>query len=159
MTGQKNFSAVYRSLTWTAILYVLTGFHHYYGSVIYGTPWREHVVAAGGSVLCICVVLVILYRVYYRRIWLITYLLIAFITFGLLIGLFEGFYNHVLKNILYFSGLNTATWRAMFPAPAYEVPQNLVFESTGILQFFVGVVQIYFLRQVYLIKEPCHIAN
>lgn len=152
MTQQNNSGVLYKSLIWTTALYALTAFHHYYGSVVYKTPWRAHVLPIGGAVLLICILFAALYKVYHRRIWLNVYLLVALVVFGLLIGLVEGFYNHMVKNILYFSGLNIVTWRSMFPAPAYEIPENFIFESTGVLQFLIGLVQIYFLSKVYFSK-------
>jgi len=102
-----------------------------------------------GIILGGCIIFVLLYRRNHRKLWLNSYLLISLIVFGLLIGMFEGFYNHTVKDILFFSGLNGATWRSMFPAPTYEVPDNLIFESTGVAQFLIGLVQIYFLYKVY----------
>jgi hypothetical protein len=149
MEGQNNLTTLNKSLGWTAALFALTAFHHYYGSLVYVTPWRAHVALVGGITLGICIWLIWLYRRYHSKLWLNSYLLIALIVFGLLIGLFEGFYNHTIKDILYFSGLDLIKWRSLFPAPAYELPDNLIFESTGVLQFAVGLVQIYFLYKVY----------
>ena len=149
MIQKNNPGALKRSMGWTGGIYALTAFHHYYGSVIYATPWREHVVFLGGGTLLLCFLLTWLYRRYQRRWLLHTYLLIAMLVFGLGIGLFEGFYNHAIKNILYFSGMNMRNWRYLYPAPAYEVPDNFVFESTGVMQFVVGVGQLYWLYKVY----------
>src|SRR5690606_21249287 len=53
-------------------------------------------------------------------------------TFGLanlimtivLIGIFEGMYNHVAKNVLYFSELNDSTMTRLFPPPTYVMPND-----------------------------------
>ena len=82
------------------------------------------------------------------------YLLLTFLVFSVGIGIFEGAYNHLLKDLLYFSGMKLATWRMFYPAPAYEVPNNVIFEGTGIAQFFVALVQIYYLRKVYRSAYP-----
>jgi len=147
---QKN---IFRSFTvsfcWTSGVYTLTAFHHYYGARLYGTPWRAHVVLVGGICLLICFLLILLYRRYQKN-WLIhIYITIAMLLFGVGIGLFEGLYNHIIKDLLYFSGLNKDSWRTLFPAPAYEIPENFVFECTGMLQFPVAAVQSYYLYQVY----------
>lgn len=149
MEKQNSLNGLYRSLAWTTATFALTAFHHYYGSVVYGTPWRAHVVVTGGMVLLLCFLLSGLYRRYQKKLLLNIYLIVALIVFGLLIGLFEGFYNHTVKDLLYFSGMKVASWRSLFPAPAYEVPDNIVFESTGVLQFPVGAAQLYSLYQVY----------
>ena len=148
MKEQNSRRFLYASLAWTTGVFVLTAFHHYYGSVLYGTPWRAHVIFIGGITLLLCFALVWLYRLYSRHLLLNGYLLIALVIFGLLIGLVEGFYNHTIKDLLYFSGMNMSTWRSLFPAPAYEVPDNLLFESSGILQFPIGVGQLYSLYRV-----------
>jgi hypothetical protein len=119
-------------------MFLLTAFHHYYGSVVYHTPWREHVVVGGGLVLLVCGVLFQLYRRSRRKGFLVAYVAVDLLAFGLGIGLFEGLYNHVLKNILFFAGMNGATFRMFFPPPAYEIPGNWIFEISGCLQFFVG---------------------
>ncbi|PZF72646.1 hypothetical protein [Taibaiella soli] len=144
---QKNgFKALDKSLYWTGGLYLLTAFHHYYGSVVYGTPWRAHVVLLGGMTFLLCLLLAWQYRRSGKKLWLYSYLIIAVLMFGTGIGLFEGLYNHVVKNLLYFAGMNRDSWRIMFPAPAYEVPENFLFEASGVLQFVVGIGQI---RSVY----------
>jgi multisubunit Na+/H+ antiporter MnhF subunit len=142
-------NSLYRSLYWTTGVYALTAFHHYYGSIVYGTPWRQHVVFIGAITLLVCFLLTWFYRRYHNRWLLNSYLIIAMVVFGLAIGLFEGFYNHVIKNILYLSGINRDIWRSLFPAPAYEVPDNFLFEGSGILQFVVGAAQLYALFNLY----------
>lgn len=151
---QKNgFGTLYKSLYWTSGLYLLTACHHYYGAVVYGTPWRAHVVFGGGIALLFCFLLSWFYRQTQRKWWLYGYLILAAILFGGGIGLFEGLYNHVVKNLLYFAGMNKESWRRLFPAPVYEVPENFLFEATGILQFIVGAIQLYSLRKVYQISN------
>ena len=66
-----------------------------------------------------------------------------------LIGLFEGGYNHLVKNVLFFGGASGATFERLFPPPAYEVPDNIWFEVTGILQFFVGLYAGYRLVRLW----------
>jgi hypothetical protein len=63
----------------------------------------------------------------------------------LLIGGFEGFYNHVVKNALYFGGLPEAWMRSLFPPPTYEMPNDLWFEATGILQVVPAGMAVYHL--------------
>ena len=56
-----------------------------------------------------------------------------------MIGLFEGGYNHVLKNFIYFLfGENEA--RAVFASQMYEMPTDFLFEATGVAQFPAAVV-------------------
>lgn len=133
----------------TALVYLLTSFHHFYGATVYNTPWRRHVVFEGAAFLLLCYIFMLLYKHYRKKILLIIYLLVAFIVFGLGVGIFEGLYNHVTKDILYFIGLKMNIWRMLFPSPAYEIPNNLLFESTGILQFIAGCIQVNYVIKVY----------
>ena len=48
-------------------------------------------------------------------------------------GLFEGAYNHVLKNAFYLANASPRTLNALFPAPTYEPPNDAFFEITGVL--------------------------
>jgi len=133
----------------TSLVYIITTFHHLYGAVIYNTPWRRDVGTNGGIVLLVCAVFLYLYRTYRKRAYLLLYIILNFIVFELGIGLFEGLYNHILKNTLFFGGLTFSKWRTFFPAPAYEIPDNFLFEITGILQFFAALVSMSYLLRLY----------
>lgn len=128
---------------------ILTVIHHSYGAVIYSTPWRHHIAFI---VLPVLVVLIILYSVFRLRpltltgkvsMWFFV-LLIVLVPIAW-IGIFEGGYNHVLKNILFFGGLPQSALSLFFPAPMYEMPNDFWFEFTGVLQFFITLLTIYFL--------------
>jgi peroxiredoxin len=116
----------------------LTAAHHVYGGLIYRTPWRLHGAVA---VLPIGLVLLALHRAYEkhtaeRRGRLAGYALaLVVIVFPvLIIGAFEGFYNHVVKNVLFFAGASADLLARMFPSPTYEMPNDAVFEISGMLQ-------------------------
>jgi len=51
------------------------------------------------------------------------------------IGVYEGGYNHGLKDVLYFSGASAELMNRLFPAPTYEMPNDAFVEITGVLQF------------------------
>lgn len=59
------------------------------------------------------------------------------------IGFFEGGYNHLLKDALYFAGASSPLMTLLFLPPAYELPNNVLFEASGIAQFLVGMVAGY----------------
>ena len=50
-----------------------------------------------------------------------------------IIGLFEGGYNHAVKDALYFAGASEGLMRRLFPPPTYEMPDDAFFEITGAL--------------------------
>ncbi|MGN6569713.1 MAG: hypothetical protein ACTHJ0_17260 [Flavipsychrobacter sp.] len=154
--SKNKISFLKQSVIANAAVYLLTSFHHYYGAIVYNTPWRKDVVFNGAVVMLVALICLLLYRYFNKRAFLAVYLLLTFLVFSVGIGIFEGAYNHLLKDLLYFSGMKLAAWRMFYPAPTYEVPDNVIFESTGIAQFFVALFQIYYLRKVYRSAYPKH---
>ena len=68
---------------------------------------------------------------------------VAFITATLLfsvaaIGIYEGGYNHLVKDVLFFSGVPAEFLDRMYPS-VYELPNDFFFEFTGVAQFFSGI--------------------
>jgi hypothetical protein len=124
---------------------VLTAVHHAYGAWIYGTPWRLHVAVVAGLTAA---VLWATCRMRMRHdlpksialavtmVFCVTDLIIPVTG----IGLFEGGYNHLLKNVLYVVGASSQTMVRLFPPPAYELPNDLFFEGSGVAQFVVGML-------------------
>ncbi len=113
------------------LLMLLTTVHHIYGAIIYNTPWRFHVVFKSNR----------------KSFWFWVYwsiILIASIGF---FGLFEGIYNHLLKDILFYSGVNREVLFQLFPPPKYEMPNDFLFEATGVLQAVLAILLIiHFIR-------------
>jgi hypothetical protein len=146
------------SLVATIGMYVLTSLHHAYGAWLYKTPWRLHVVYQGLIILLITGAFLFLYEWRKKKVFLFLYLVMAGLFFGGLIGLYEGFYNHLVKNILFFSGLSNNAMRWFYPASMYELPNDWLFEITGVLQAFAGAVQLYYIvklfRQINLPSLP-----
>jgi hypothetical protein len=138
-----------KTLLASASVLLLTMFHHFHGAVIYATPWRHHVAVLALPVL---LVLILAYGVHRWRpltvldraaLWLFIGLTLL-VPVGL-IGFFEGGYNHLVKNVLYCAGLPRVTLDHLFPPPMYEMPNDVWFEVTGILQFFLGLCAAYYL--------------
>jgi len=112
---------------------LLTSIHHAYGAVIYHTLWRMHVAIVA---LPLAALLIFLLRSE-NRAWLRVAAILILLVPVIAIGMFEGGYNHVVKNVLYFAaGPDVA--RSVFSGSAYEMPDDAFFEITGILQFFLG---------------------
>ncbi|HEX3252965.1 MAG TPA: hypothetical protein VHS05_26225 [Pyrinomonadaceae bacterium] len=134
----------FRALWWAIALMALTTVHHLYGAVIYQTPWRHHAaLVATGTVL----VSVASFRIHRSMasqrtgqiaFWIFVILSMLIAVLG--VGLFEGGYNHTLKNILYFTTHDAALMQRLFPPPTYEMPNDAFFEITGVLQFPLGLV-------------------
>jgi ABC-type uncharacterized transport system permease subunit len=117
---------------------LLTSIHHAYGAYVYNTPWRYHaVLVAGVTAPLIFGALAVmrshrsgLLRMSAQGLFVVGTLGVAV----LMIGTFEGLYNHVVKNLLYFGGASPALMMRLFPAPTYEMPNDVLFEVTGVLQ-------------------------
>lgn len=133
-------------------LMLLTTIHHIYGAIVYNTPWRLHVLMLSLPVIAATVLLKrVLIQKPNSRWWLWTYCVIILVpSFGL-IGLFEGMYNHVAKVVMFYTSVNRATLLTLFPPPTYELPNDFVFEFTGVLQ---GVLAFPLAHKLYrLIKS------
>src|SRR5688572_15657766 len=84
---------------------VLTIVHHAYGAIIYKDGFRLHVSIIAVPII---LVLIVVYRAFNRyqdglrkrRGFLVLVILITVIPIGA-IGMYEGGYNHLVKNILY----------------------------------------------------------
>jgi len=57
----------------------------------------------------------------------------------ILIGGYEGVYNHALKNVFFFSGASETILDKMFPPSMYVMPNNFLFELTGVMQAAIFV--------------------
>jgi hypothetical protein len=117
---------------------LLTSVHHAYGAYIYGTPWRYHAVLISGATALVIVGSLAwlggppsgMSGALARWVFGLTTLVIPVLAFGLV----EGFYNHLVKNVLYFGGVPAMQMARLFPPPTYEMPNDMFFELTGILQ-------------------------
>ncbi|UPK67315.1 hypothetical protein [Chitinophaga filiformis] len=132
------------------LLMVLTSIHHIYGAIIYNTPWRLHVLFLSIPVIILTLILDRLLSPVHTNRWIFRlYWILTLLTSIILIGVFEGLYNHVLKNILFFISLPEKDMEKLYPNGIYEMPDNLFFELTGILQgVLVAVLIIYFSRLI-----------
>lgn len=160
---EKLKTATIRAGFTSAIVLILTAIHHAYGAVVYNTPWRLHVVPPATIVtIAIATFLFLFYKLsetllgqasFYVAISLIVLVPVGFF------GGFEGAYNHVLKDIFYFSGAGESVMQKLFPPPMYELPNNLFFETTGILTFFTAVIAAYFAYHLIKIWQQVHRRN
>jgi len=135
-------------------LLALTAVHHVYGAQRFGTPWRAHMapIAAGIAVVMLACLAFSRWAgsstVRHVARWILALVILALPVAW--IGFFEGGYNHVLKDALYWTGAPTSTLSQLFPSPRYEPPVDALFEITGILQFPLAVWVV--LKTVMLIR-------
>jgi hypothetical protein len=155
LTAARDTSPIPCFLAGAAALAVLllTSAHHIYGAVIYDTPWRSHI--AHISVAVGAAIALAYYLGWSRRgstlgrvtTWVGSLIVLAFPVAA--IGIYEGGFNHLVKNVVYF-GLGEGAARTLFPGDAYEMPNDFIFEATGVAQFplaiLTGVLVVRLLR-------------
>jgi hypothetical protein len=126
----------------------MTTIHHFYGAYIYDEPIRLH-----AAIIAIPVIIVLL-ATYFgqdraqdtastKRLRAI-FIGVTFLFPIAAIGIYEGGYNHVIKDVLFFSGVPTQFLDRMYPS-VYQLPDDFLFEFTGVAQFFTGVACTIFL--------------
>jgi hypothetical protein len=140
-----NQLQVSRIAWYSVALAILTTIHHVYGAVIYNTPWRLHILMMSIPVIILTLILERQLRKTGVSSKCVRFWLLYFITLvpslGF-IGVFEGIYNHLLKNLMYFGGAGDGLLQTLFPAPTYEMPNDLLFEITGVMQGVIAIVLI-----------------
>lgn len=119
------------------VVYLTTSIHHVYGAWLYETPWRNHIATQGFSWLIVSYLILFAFAKWKKKVLMWLFILFAGFFFVGAIGFYEGGYNHVLKNILYFSGIDKGTLLEMYPPPKYELPNDWLFEISGVFTFVV----------------------
>jgi hypothetical protein len=71
-------------------------------------------------------------------------------------GAFEGFYNHVIKDLLFFHGASVELMVRLFPPPTYEMPNNVFFEATGVAQVIPAAAAVWYLVRFVKKGESSH---
>jgi len=146
MSGSASLSLVERlsRVTWYAYeILLLTSVHHAYGAYIYATPWRLHAIVAAFAAAVLIGASAGVYGGYTGIRRTIAFWILCAVTFGFpiaMIGFFEGGYNHLLKNVLYFGGASRELMQTLFPAPTYELPNSVFFEVSGVAQLIVAIL-------------------
>ncbi|MEO9484780.1 MAG: hypothetical protein ABJG47_15075 [Ekhidna sp.] len=119
-------------------VYLMTSIHHVYGALLYETPWRYHIAYQGFTWLILSYLILVVSVRWERQ--FIKWIFVVFAGFFFVgaIGLYEGLYNHVLKNVLYYLNFDSDLLVAMYPPPKYELPNDFLFEVSGILTLVVS---------------------
>jgi asparagine N-glycosylation enzyme membrane subunit Stt3 len=130
---------------------LLTIIHHAYGALIYKDGFRLHVAIIAAPIMFLLTAVYYTFNRYpdaarKRKVFLVLIIIIVVVPIGA-IGMYEGGYNHLLKNILYFGGLPISTLDELYPS-VYELPNDFIFEITGIGQFVLGLFASLQLRRV-----------
>jgi len=135
----------------------LTSVHHAYGALIYASPWRLEVVVMSIAAAALIAGLWLLARrrpgSFSGRLAFVGNMVVIVAFPILAIGLFEGGYNHVVKNIVHLAG-NPTLYAQMFPASMYEAPGDWLFELTGIAQFPMALLALWLVAIAVAGRSP-----
>jgi hypothetical protein len=141
-----------KTLLASASILILTVFHHFYAAAIFDTPWRRHVAIIVMPVLLVMIVLYVLYQwrpmtlLGKTSLWL--FMLVAVLVPIAWLGFYHGGYTHLVKLILVFVGVPQATFERL--CPVCEVPGDLVYEVTGVMEFLFALFAAYYLFKLWL---------
>lgn len=142
--GADRRRAELRALLGAMAVALATSIHHVYGAIIYHTPWRYDAVVISAGMVAVMLAAWQLSRALggttVGRVAWWTFWGVNATVFVFLIGVFEGLYNHALKDLLYFGGAPLSVMRALFPAPRYELANDWFFELTGVFQVIVSAI-------------------
>lgn len=141
---------VLKAAVGTAAAGLLSTAHHWYGAFVYQTPWRAVVsLWIPGFVLFTLVALYFYWTRPGTKIGSIAYwvFFLSAVVFQFGFTMFECVYSHVLKDILFFAGAPQEFLLRLFPPPAYHLPDNFLFEVSGLLQL-VGLIAVWWAFQV-----------
>lgn len=135
---------------WAIVTLLLTSLHHAYGAVVYDSPFRLHMTLVATP---FALILTGLLRHDAQaetpsraRQALILALAIPFPL--LMIGLYEGLYNHCARLLAYALHLPPAFLDRAFPPSIYVTPDDWFFEASGVVQFAAAAVGLAHLRRL-----------
>lgn len=132
-------------------IFTVTTIHHIYGAHIYNTPWRVHAAVVSGLATALIAVCAHVLRRHLNDVFstVVSWVFIAvsFLVPFLGFGVFEGVYNHALKVALYLAHASPELMTRLFPPPTYEMPNDVFFEITGVLQVIPRFITGYYLYQ------------
>ena len=147
---------------------LLTSVHHAYGAFAYHTLWRlDAVFISALAASAIISSLIVIQRnadetVREIAFWVFTAVLLVVPV--ALIGVFEGAYNHALKDALYFAGASSTLMNRLFPPATYELPNDVFFEATGVMQAVLGSITAWLLYRLVrsrlgrIVVAPKHVS-
>ncbi len=151
--SESTLRAAKRAVLGAIAIFVVTTVHHVYGAYLYNTPWRLHAAVISGLATALISASLWLFRrhpgdavgVVTYWVFIVVTLLVPFLCFGV----FEGAYNHALKDALYFAHASPELMTRMFPPPTYELPNNAFFEVTGVMHVIPGFMTGYYIYRFF----------
>src|SRR5512142_740578 len=114
--------------------------HFLYGVHHYQDPGRLHVVVPAVVSMILAAALTLLLLRWPGRLLSIVLAAVVAVPFVGMFGFFHGAWGHLLKCALYFHGASTETLEDLFMSPDFTVPDDVLFELTGIATFALAIL-------------------
>jgi hypothetical protein len=139
-------------VAWTLTFeYAATLIHHVWGGLVYRAPERLVIALVMTVAFAGTLALLRRYRTRRTRSALTLFAALVLIVWILVLGVFEGAYNHAYKDALFLAGVSPAAALELHPnlAPGDYVypPNDAVFEITGVLQAVGALVVLVAVRK------------
>jgi hypothetical protein len=112
--------------------------HFAYGAHLYDDPGRYHVVMPSIIATVLVSALTALLVRWQGRILLTLLMVAAVPPFVLMFGVMHGAWFHIMKLALFAGGASKETLEWLFMSPDYTVPNDFLYEATGILNFLIA---------------------
>jgi hypothetical protein len=123
----------------------LTIAHFAHGAQVYEDPSRTHVVAPALIGLALSLLVAGLYARRPSRAARAALVAVVGLPFVAMFGLYHGGWNHVSKLLAAAAGLSPERLESIFDSPDFALPNDIVFELTGVATFVVGLVIAFLL--------------
>ena len=133
---------------------VLTIGHFVYGAHVYDDASRLHVVMPAVASLIVAMFFAGLYAWRNQRLTLWALVVIVAVPFIGLFGVYHGGFNHGLKLVMYAVGTPPERLEEVFDSPDFAVPNDVVFEATGVSTLLAAAVVALLL--VRLVRSSRH---
>lgn len=114
--------------------------HFAYGARIYDDPTRYHVVMPAIVALLVATSLGVYLRCKPSRSLLRFFAVAVAVPFIGVFGLYHGAFGHGLKLVLFEAGVPLERLLAIFDSPDFAVPNDAIFELSGLGSFLVSLV-------------------
>jgi hypothetical protein len=113
--------------------YLITSAHHVHGGLVYDSPQKLMTPLIFAVPLALTLALLHRYGRTRSSDVLTLFSVTCVAVWVLVLGTFEGGYNHTTKLTLFFVGVPPSVMESVFPSYEYVLPNDVFFEATGVL--------------------------
>ncbi len=117
----------------------LTIGHFAHGAHVYQDPSRYHVVAPALIALAASLIAAAVYARRPSPAALAAVVVVAGVPFVALFGVYHGGINHLAKLLAFAAGASPERLEELFDSPDFAVPNDVMFEATGVSTLIVGL--------------------